>query len=322
MTGDDHALGGTAGRFNQFNSLSPPGCVVANWECVRGTSYIYTDTPFTNAQAAGYVAQGFEVALHVSTTGSFGCANWTPASLASVFTSQLAAFTAKYTSVPAPATERSHCVTWSDWVTHAQTELANGMRLDTNYYHYPGTWIGAKPGFMTGSGFPMRFATTAGAKIDVYQAHTSMTDESGQAYPSTVNALLDKALGAEGYYGAFVVNAHTDQATSAVSDAVVASAQSRGIPVITAKQLLDWTDGRNGSTFRSFTWNGSALGFAISVAPGANGLQAMLPRQANGKTLSSLTRGGSGVTTTTQTIKGIEYVVFSAVSGAYTATYS
>ena len=41
MTGDDHANGGTAGRFDQFLAESPAGCTVANWECMRGTSYIY-----------------------------------------------------------------------------------------------------------------------------------------------------------------------------------------------------------------------------------------------------------------------------------------
>ena len=40
-----------------------------------------------------------------------------------------------------------------------------------------------------------------------------MTDESGQTYPYTVDTLLDRALGAEGYYGAYTVNAHTDVAT-------------------------------------------------------------------------------------------------------------
>ena len=50
--------------------------------------------------------------------------------------------------------------------------------------------------------------------IDVYQAATQMTDESGQAYPFTPNTLLDNALGPLGYYGAFMANMHTDLATT------------------------------------------------------------------------------------------------------------
>ena len=74
MSGDDHGNGGTAGRFDQFKAASPAGCSVANWECVRGTSYIYTSTPLSNAQATQYTADGFEVGLHVNT----GCADFDP----------------------------------------------------------------------------------------------------------------------------------------------------------------------------------------------------------------------------------------------------
>ncbi len=84
------------------------------------------------------------------------------------------------------------------------------MRMDANYYYWPPSWIQNRPGFMTGSGMPMRFADTDGTMIDVYQSMTQMTDESGQAYPFTPDSLLAKALGPEGFYGAFNANMHTD----------------------------------------------------------------------------------------------------------------
>ena len=77
MTGDDHATGGTSGQFDWAKRGSPPNCNVADWDCVRGTSYIYPNTPITDAPAAAYEAQGFEIALHVNTN----CGDWTPASL-------------------------------------------------------------------------------------------------------------------------------------------------------------------------------------------------------------------------------------------------
>ena len=55
-----------------------------------------------------------------------------------------------------------------------------------------------------------RFADLDGTLIDVYQQNTNMTDESGQAYPATVDALLDNAVGPNGYYGAFGANIHDD----------------------------------------------------------------------------------------------------------------
>ena len=63
----------------------------------------------------------------------------------------------------------------------------------------------------TGSGMPMRFTDRNGNLIDVYQATTQMTDESGQSYPFNSNTLLDNALGTTGFYGAFVVNAHNNK---------------------------------------------------------------------------------------------------------------
>jgi hypothetical protein len=321
MTGDDHAQGGTAGRFDRYIQLSPAGCSVANWECIRSTSYIYTASPLTNAQAQSYVASGFEVALHVNTNGG-PCGDWTtPAQLEDLYATQLAAFQAKYTSVPAPLTERTHCVAWSDWATQPKVELAHGIRLDTNYYHYPDTWLGAKPGFMTGSGMIMRFADLDGTLLGAYQANTFMTDESGQSYPATVNSLLDKATGTEGYYGLFTANAHTDLVASTESEAIVASALAHDVPVVSAKQALDWTEGRNASSFSQLSWSGNTLTFRITAGAGANGLEAMLPMDGPSGRLSSLQRGGTPVFFTTRIVKGVEYAAFTAVSGVHTAVY-
>ena len=55
-------------------------------------------------------------------------------------------------------TNRTHCIAWSDYDTQPQVALAHGIRLDTNYYYWPATWVLDRPGFMTGSGMPMRFA--------------------------------------------------------------------------------------------------------------------------------------------------------------------
>ena len=48
----------------------------------------------------------------------------------------------------------------------------------------------------------------------------------------------------------------------------------------------------------------------------------MLPIQGRGGTLSSITRGGTAVPYTTETIKGISYAFFSAATGSYAAVYA
>ena len=318
MTGDDHGNGGTVGRFNQYKTLGPNDAQsVANWTAIRGTSYIYPGTPITNAQATAFQSEGFEIALHTSTN----CENFTPASLEDDYATQLAQLASQLPGINAPATNRTHCIAWSDWASQPKTEVAHGIRLDANYYYWPASWIQDRPGMFTGSGMPMRFADLDGSRIDCYQVTTQMTDESGITYTNFINQLLDKAQGSEGYYGVFCANMHTDNASSEGSDAIIASAQAHQVPVISAKQMLDWLDGRNGSSFGSITWNGSALNFSITAGNGADSLQAMLPVNSETGHLQSITLNGNAITFSTQIIKGIQYAFFYAASGNYVATY-
>ena len=318
MSGDDHGNGGTAGRFDQFKAASPAGCNVANWECVRGTSYIYTSTPLTNAQAVAYNTDGFEVGLHVNT----GCADYDRTSLDTTYANDLAAWKAKYTGIPAPITMRHHCIAWSDWTTGAEVQFNNGIRLDTSYYFWPPGWVGNVAGLFTGSAMPMRFMRLDGSFVDVYEAVSQMTDESGQAFPYTVTTLLDRAIGAEGYYGVYTINAHTDVVGSNEADTTVAAAQARGVPIVTSRQMLTWLDARNASSFGSFGWNGSALSFVVTRDPAAVGLQGMLPTRSGSGVLGTLTLGGTSVPYTVSVVKGVEYAFFAAAAGSYVATYA
>jgi hypothetical protein len=321
MTGDDHALGGTNGRFDAYLNAGAAGASVEDWGAVRSTSYIYPRAWLTDSQAAQYAAAGFELALHVTTYES----DWTPKTLEAFYGQQLEEFLDNYPSVPTPQTERTHSIVWSDYATQPQVEFRHRIRLDTNYYYFPGRWVQDRPGVFTGSGFPMRFATADGETIDVYQATTQMTDESGQSYPHHADVLLDNALGPSGYYGAFVTNMHTNDVASAGSDAIVAAAQARGVPVVSAAQMLRWLDGRNGSSFAGVRWDesGRSLRFTVRTAPGARGLQGMVPLVGpGGRTLRQVRRKGAEQRYTVETIKGVAYAFFSAAPGEYEAVYA
>jgi uncharacterized protein YjdB len=312
MTGDDHGNGGTAGRFDDYIAQSPANSSVANWTAIRSSSNIYSVPTMDAATAASYVAAGFDISLHLTTDE----ADYTRESVDMLLTNQLAQFAATYPSLPPPTTERVHAIAWSSYSTMAEVELEHGIRLDTSYYYWPGSWINNLPGFMTGSGMPMRFATMTGTSLDVYQAPTQMTDESGQTYPFTVDTLLDNALGPQGYYGAFVANMHTDAVASTGSDAIIQSALSRGVPVISQKQLLTWVDARNGSSFKSIAWSSNTLSFTVQANANANGLLAMVPVPA-GLMASNLRFNGSSIAYSLQWIKGVQYAVFSAPTGNY-----
>jgi spore germination protein GerM len=115
---------------------------------------------------------------------------------------------------------------------------------------------------------------------------------------------------------------HTDFATIPQNDALIASAKLRNVPIVSGKQMLDWIDGRNGSTYSSINWNANTLSFTVGVGTGANGLTGMLPTAGpNGTQLTGVTRDGNPLTITTSTVKGIQYASFEANSGSYSATY-
>jgi hypothetical protein len=155
------------------------------------------------------------------------------------------------------------------------------------------------------------------------QANTNITDETTSNFQAAIDTLLDNAVGSLGYYGAFGANMHTDNPSLHLgAQTIVLAAQARGLPVISYKQMLDWTDGRDSSTIRGLNWSGGTLTFVTTIGSGANGLQTMLPTQGPTGTLSALTCAGTPRSYTVQLIKGVQYAMFSTVSGTCQATYS
>jgi hypothetical protein len=320
MTGDDHAFGSAYAvrRFNQFLAASPAGGSLANWDLPRCTMYTYSPNPgLTDAQVASFQANGFEISLHLNT----GCTNYTPAQLTAFFTDQIAQLKSTYPSVIAPTTHRIHCIAWSGYTFPADISRQMGIRFETSYYYWPTNWVADRPGFMTGSGMPMRFAATNGVILDIYQAATEMTDESGQTYPNTIDTLLNRALGPEGYYGAFVANIHTDSDSEPAADAILASAQSHGVALVGSRQMLAWVDARNSSMIKSISWNNSTQSFAIDAPSNAVGLRVMVPVPGT-MSVGGATFNGGNISYTVNTLKGIRYAIVPAQTGNYSITFT
>ena len=198
-----------------------------------------------------------------------------------------------YPSLPPQTTHRIHCIAWSDYSLRPVCRCARHSAGDQLLLLAAD--LGSRPaGIFTGSGMPMRFATTNGDIMDIYQAPSQMTDESGQSYPYTIDTLFDGALGSEAYYGAFVANMHTDADPEPEADAIFSSATRRGVPIISSRQLLTWLDARNASSIRSVNWGNNSQTFSIQANANAQGLQVMVPVPA-GYTASAVTYNGSSI---------------------------
>ncbi len=353
LTGDDHIgrgspSGSSAQFFDRHVSQSPSGCSVEDWECVRSSSYGYVGNTISDAQYAAYTAQGFEFGLHADAglaSGGGWCGTW-PADMRAQYTGQYNALFDKYASLPVQSSERSHCYSWfgyggpeSGGIAYAATpeiEADLGIRLDTNISYNPGSWATVNPGYEMGSGMLMRMAQvdsggTMRSFLDIYNGGTQMNDDNGQgaaAMRTIVDSFLDAAIGPQGYYGAFVVNMHSDNWygwSYAGSDQIVASAQTRNIPVVSGAQMVEWLDGRNSSSFSNITWDdgNGILSFGINPGAGARNLRAMLPASFGSDPLSLLALAdGTPVAYTLETVKGIQYAFFTAQAGDYRATYA
>ena len=68
------------------------------------------------------------------------------------------------------------------------------------------------------------------------------------------------------------------------------------MPVVSSAQMLDWLDGRNGSSFKDVAYAGGQLSFSVVTNPKARGLEAMLPGAVRPPArCRGLTRGGQPV---------------------------
>jgi hypothetical protein len=315
---DDHnTSAGTRLTLDRLNAESAPNCNVADWSCYRATVWAFLQIPVSNTEATNYVNQGHEIGVHVEN----GCTvNFTSFdNLNSFYQNQIASFNSVFPGVGSPTTVRFHCIVWSDWVTQARVQAANGIRLNADYYYWPGSWVGGRSGFFTGSGMPMRFADLNGDIIDVYQATTQLVNENDLSYPGATLAMIDRAEGPQGYYGIFTT--HDDFRNSSFLDSVVSAAKSRGIPIVSAKQVLDWTDARSRSTFSNISWDETALGFALNADGSAAGLKAMVPYQSRTNSISRITRNGVDVPFVVERIKGVDYAFFDGISGNHVVLY-
>lgn len=316
MVGDDHATAdGTVSLFRRLDSLSPQGCDLEGWECLRATSFLSPGTPLPPSQAAVFAARGFELGLHVDT----GCESPKDgAALTETLNEQGAAFHDLYPFLPAQRTSRTHCIAWRGWVDMPRAEAAAGVQLDFNYYNWPPDWIAGKQVFLSGTGFPMPYSDLNGEIVDVYQAPSHLVNEDGVPHPEGILQLLDGALGEKQFFGAF--GTHFDY-TRGYARFLTEAARERGVALISAEQMLRWLEGRNGSAFTGLRWEGSLLHFTPEIAPGAERASLMLPVAWRGQRLMAVHCGNSELTLSRQEIKGLDLAFFSSPKGACTARY-
>jgi hypothetical protein len=303
MTGDSEGCG--------------TACVNAPMQHVRSyggyyTAYLLGTQPDPTA-VADWVADGHEIAVHYNDTGEASSPTW--AGMWAVYDAMTQAHINAYGI--APRTVRNHWILWVGWSEQAEIEVAHGIQLDTNYYHY-GSWAGG-PGHFTGSGLPMKFSDENGQVLDIYQANTQLPDEWwGGGIDNTFQTLIDRSIDQEAY--AFLTaNFHPPSYGGYQADAgnAMAYANSRGVPIWSAEMLLDFLLMRDGASFENITWADDQLSFRLNAPDPGEGLTVMVPNEYQGASLTGITKDGASESYTVETIKGREYALVTTASGVY-----
>jgi hypothetical protein len=322
LAGDDHNLAdneGTRQHLNTWLNMSPIGCSVIDWQCVRASHYVFVGSALTNTQAVQLVGYGFEIGDHPSENGNCGDDN-SYAELYAQYAGDMTAWRAKYNSVAQQVSSRYHCYSWSDWDMMPRADQALGVRYDLNTVAYPASWVNSRSPMVTGSGMNMRLTDASGALLNVHQGVTNFDNTAVDS--TAVAAMFDNALGVSGYYGLF--GGHYDMGPGDFyHDTLVNLAKSRNVPVISAAQALEWLTSREQSTISQLA--SPVIGqetFRIAASEGAHGLRAMVPSQDVSGHVVSLLRDNQAASYQTEIVKGVSYIVFEARSGQYEVRYS
>ena len=269
-------------------------------------------TPITNLQ------EGYD-----SYSGSDGSAGW---------------WTSRFSS-PKSRTARNHQVAWQGWIDAAAIEVAHGIGLDANFYSW-GNWLkrsdGSWPhGYVNGSGQPMKFVTSAGTVLPIYQQVTALVDEQlfslYGGYGEGLNAAQALAISKQlidasqaGDYAALMTQFHVDYYgfgdPQTWAEGTLDYANSLAVPVWNADEWLSFTETRNAASYSNIAWDSGSgqLSFTLTSPANPNSLTTMLPLTYNGQPLISVTVNGTPQSYNTQTINGIALAFVSTATGSQT----
>ena len=268
---------GTEAHFDRFLALSPAGCSVADWECVRSTSYVYPNNDMTDAQVAAYQAQGFEIALHLNTGlpglherlaardlgRPAGRSSWRAGPTPSLRRARTAPTASP--GATGRAQPRWSASSGSDWTRTTTTGRAAGSRTG--------------PGCSRAPASRMRFADRDGSLIDVYQATTQLDRRVGDRTPRAHRG----AAGQRARGSGLLRRLHGEHAHGNRDLSGRQRDRRRRAGARRARDLApsSCSTGSTAATTRrspASASTGAACASALNPAAGARGLEAMVPR--------------------------------------------
>lgn len=249
---------------------------------------------------------------------------------------------------PLPPTVRTHRILWQGWVENAIVQAAYGIRMNLDHYHSgpavrktDGTWT---MGYLNGSGLPLRFVDRDGTVIDVYQQATHLVDEhlmsvfktgyevgfSGEQAAAQsiaqIAASVDRypaALGLQCHVDPFLIGGRIASEVARWFDQTLSYAAQVGLPIMAAKQWLQFIDARRASDLHEIHWDDQRFSATITIPPTRFILTLCIPETHRTKRLAAFTIDTDRMPHLQRQIAGKTYRMIRLTSGQHRlqATY-
>lgn len=179
---------------------------------------------------------------------------------------------------------RNHHLIWRGYVEMAELLARAGLELDLDYVstHKSGSM---PPGFMTGSGLPMRFADERGRLLPIFQQATQLDDSSflqpdpaglhavEHALRERAHALLETARREHTVLTLLHHSQWWFETRGALQKDLVARAHALGVPVWGAAEWLAFSRARRATAIR-------ARGRGVEVTTTVGGVSLLVPERA------------------------------------------
>jgi len=301
--------------------------------------YVLETGKVTKQWCDRWTARGFEISGHPDDTKEASSPVWN--NMENVIAGKIKTISDLY-GLPM-TTVVNHWFVWCgtdsagkpEFAAQAEIEARHNLSLEANYAHYDnhsgqGHFLGSlglNQGNFTGSGLPMKFATSKGQIVGIYQHLNNVYDQQytenhdPDGFFNCFKGLLDRSI-YDQVFSYISIKSHNDEYyfSRVPLLKMLAYANSKNIPVWTAAHLSDFIRMKDEAIFSSIKWSGNKLKFnLISSVKDINGLTFMIPFRHNEIEVSEINVDGKVVPLNKETVRGIDYVFSTVKPGS---TYS
>jgi hypothetical protein len=289
--------------------------------------YVLETGKVTKQWSDKWTARGFEISGHPDDTKEAATPVWNNMEI--VLADKIKTISELY-GLPM-TTVVNHWFVWCgtdpegrpEFAAQAEIEAGHNLLMEANYAHYDNNSgqghflgsMGTTQGNFTGSGLPMKFATSKGKILGIYQHLNNVYDQEytenhdPDGFFNCFKGLVDRSI-YDQVFSYISIKSHNDEYyfSRVPLLKMLAYANSKNIPVWTLAQLANFIKMKDEAIFSAFEWSGNELKFnLISSVDNNNGLTFLIPFRSNGTEISEIAIDGKAVPLNVKKVRGSDY---------------